>query len=66
MSIRTPLFFFFHVAEVEVRLLVGTMFSHRMLYSAFICWRYGCKLLLATLWAVAVSLSESNRGASVD
>ena len=71
MSIRTPLFFFFffffvHVAEAEVRLLVGTMFSHRMLYSAFICLRSGCNLLLAILWAVAVSLSESNRGGSVD
>ena len=57
MNIRTPLFFFFffvHVAEAEVRLLVGTMFSHRMLYSAFICLRSGCKLLLAILWAVAV------------
>ena len=64
MSIRTPLFFFFEFAEAEVRLLVGTMFSHRMLYSAFICLRYGWKLLLATLWAVAVSLSESNRGGS--
>ena len=49
-----------------MRLLVRTMaFSHRMLYSAFIYLRSGCKLLLATLWVVAVSLSESNRGGSV-
>lgn len=69
MSIKTPLFlcvcvFFFQFAEAEVRLLVGTMFSHRMLYSAFICLRSGCKLLLAILWEVAVSLSRSNRGGS--